>query len=142
MPPLMRPTSKKAIISNQYLFRLLDIINSLPLLFKSISFCHCEASRVKRGNSCGNLGRAPTNVVARHGVPWQSRWGCGEGEARLLRRHAPRKDVGVCRDCFAEFTLSQRFFATLRMTGSEGLAMTGCDRRMFSSHLFLSYLRR
>jgi len=76
-------------------------------------------------------------------MPWQSRWGCGEGEARLLRRFSLLAMTGwVCRDCFAEFTLSQRFFAALRMTGSEGLAMTGCDRRMFSSHLFLSYLWR
>ena len=39
------------------------------------------------------------------------------------------KTVGVGRDCFAEFTLSQRFFAALRMIKGEGLPQDDRKRR-------------
>jgi hypothetical protein len=44
-----------------------------------------------------------------------------------LWRNASFPLTPVCRDCFAEFTLSQilRSLHSLRMTEGEGLAMTG-----------------
>ncbi len=52
-------------------------------------------------------------VVARHGVPWQSWWGCSGPLERCPLFAAHR------RVCFAEFILSQRFFAAPRASAHQ-----------------------
>jgi hypothetical protein len=72
-----------------------------------------------RGTQCrGNLGGPPTNVIARHPVPWQSRWGCGQGPGACVVFPSP-----LYRDCFA--SLAKTTILSLRGTPLSVIARHG-----------------